>query len=337
MKTNFPIIHSLRGLTAVGICLYHYICCTTGYISPGLLFDSVYLLAHTVQIFFIISGMVIPISMIIAQYQYRHFFTFLWKRSLRIEPPYLVSMVIGMVYLYVRNFIPSSTPVDLFPTWQEVLLHVGYLIPFVEDSRWINAGYWTLAIEFQYYISLAIIFPLALSAQWWKRFVFYTILLALPFLYNSGHCFTGWGSYFLLGLVYILLYFKRIPLIEYIIVSLLASAVTLMQRDLWDLCIAWGTIGLVYFFQDWENKFTRYFGNLSYSFYLLHSVIGGSIINFLSHRFTATWEKPLVIFIGFAASTIASHFYFQWIEKPSMSWSKRVKYEKNESKTISSP
>jgi peptidoglycan/LPS O-acetylase OafA/YrhL len=148
--------------------------------------------------------MVIPISMILAQYQYRHFLTFLWKRSLRIEPPYLVSMLIGMVYLYVRNFIPSSTPVDLFPTWNEILLHVGYLIPFFEDARWINAGYWTLAIEFQYYISLAIIFPLALSTQTWKRIVFYCILLALPFVYNSGHCFTGWGSYFLLGLVYIL-------------------------------------------------------------------------------------------------------------------------------------
>jgi peptidoglycan/LPS O-acetylase OafA/YrhL len=278
--------------------------------------------------------MVIPISMILAGYQYRHFFTFLWKRSLRIEPPYLVSMIIGMIYLYVRNFVPSSTPVDLFPTWKEILLHVGYLIPFVEGSRWINAGYWTLAIEFQYYISLALIFPLALSKENVQRYLFYIILLAMPFLYNNGHCFTGWGSYFLLGLVYILLYFKRIPLYEYIVVSIIASVVTLLQRDLWDLSIAWGTIALVYFFQDWENKFTRYFGNLSYSFYLLHSVIGGSIINFLSHRYTETWEKPLVILFGFLASTIASHFYFEWIEKPSMSWSKSIKYRQNESKGI---
>ena len=327
MKTNFPIIHSLRGMTAIGICLYHYICCTTGYISPGILFSSFYLLAHTVQIFFIISGMVIPISMILAGYQYQHFWKFLWKRSLRIEPPYLVSMLIGMIYLFVRNFIPGSNPVNLFPTGKEILLHIGYLIPFFEDTRWINAGYWTLAIEFQYYISLALIFPLALSEKLSIRSIFYLILLSLPFLYNSGHCFTGWGSYFLLGLVYILLYFKRISLWEYIIVSVMASVVTLMQRDLWDLSIAWGTITLVYFFQDWENKFTQYFGNLSYSFYLLHSVIGGSIINFLSHRFTASWEKPLVILIGFLASTIASHFYFQWIEKPSMSWSKKVKYK----------
>ena len=328
VKTHFPVINSLRGFSAVGICLYHYICCTTGYIAPGILFDSFYLLSHNVQIFFIISGMVVPISLITAQYHYQQFWTFIWKRSLRIEPPYLISMIIGMIYLFVRNFIPSSTPVDLFPTVKEIILHIGYLIPFFEGSRWINPGYWSLAIEFQYYISLALIFPLALSAKTWHRWIFYLILLSLPFLYPQRHCFTGWGSYFLLGIVYILFYFKRIKFNEYLIISIIASVVTLIHRNVWDLSIAWGTITLVYFFQDWENKLTQFFGNISYSFYLLHSVVGGSIINFLSHRFTESWEKPLVIAVGFLASTIASHLYFQWIEKPSMSLSKSIKYKK---------
>ncbi len=328
MKTNFPIIHSLRGLTAIGICLYHYICCTVGYIEGGVIFDSVHLLSNTVQIFFIISGMVIPISMIIGNYQYKHFFTFLWKRTLRIEPPYIVSMVVGMLYLWVRNFVPGSAPVDLFPTGKEILLHLGYLIPFFENQRWINPGYWTLAIEFQYYLSLALIFPLAMSSRWVLRFVFYSILLAIPFLYNNNDCFTGWGAYFLLGLIYILFYFKRVALTEYILISVLASIATLMHHHWAILAIAWGTILLVYFFQDWENKFTHFFGNISYSFYLLHSVVGASIINFLSHRFTIWWEKPIVIAIGFLASTVAAHFYFQWIEKPSMGWSKKIKYNK---------
>ena len=328
MKTNFPIIHSLRGLTAIGICLYHYICCTVGYINGGIIFDAVHMLSNTVQIFFIISGMVIPISMIIGNYQYKHFFTFLWKRTLRIEPPYIVSMVVGMVYLWVRNFVPGSAPVDLFPTWQEVLLHLGYLIPFFENMRWINPGYWTLAIEFQYYLILALIFPLAMSSQLLFRGLFYFILLAMPFAYTDNDCFTGWGAYFLLGLIYILHYFKRVSLAEFVTVSIAASAITLVHHHWVILAIAWGTILLVYFFQDWENKFTHFFGNISYSFYLLHSVVGASIINFLSHRFTIWWEKPLVIAIGFLASTIAAHYYFQWIEKPSMGWSKKIKYNR---------
>lgn len=328
MKTNFPIIHSLRGLTAIGICLYHYICCTAGYINGGIIFDAVHMLSNTVQIFFIISGMVIPISMIIGNYQYKHFFTFLWKRTLRIEPPYIVSMVVGMLYLWVRNFVPGSAPVNLFPTWQEILLHLGYLIPFFENMRWINPGYWTLAIEFQYYLVLALIFPLVMSDKRMLRVVFYLILLGMPFLYTNNDCFTGWGAYFLLGLIYILHYFKRVPLAEYILVSIAASAATLAHHHWLILAIAWGTIILVYFFQDWENKFTHFFGNISYSFYLLHSVVGASIINFLSHRFTIWWEKPLVIAIGFLASTIAAHFYFQWIEKPSMGWSKKIKYNR---------
>jgi peptidoglycan/LPS O-acetylase OafA/YrhL len=286
------------------------------------------MLSNTVQIFFIISGMVIPISMIIGNYQYKHFFTFLWKRTLRIEPPYIVSMVVGMLYLWVRNFVPGSAPVNLFPTWQEILLHLGYLIPFFENMRWINPGYWTLAIEFQYYLVLALIFPLVMSDKRMLRVVFYLILLGMPFLYTNNDCFTGWGAYFLLGLIYILHYFKRVPLAEYILVSIAASAATLAHHHWLILAIAWGTIILVYFFQDWENKFTHFFGNISYSFYLLHSVVGASIINFLSHRFTIWWEKPLVIAIGFLASTIAAHYYFQWIEKPSMGWSKKIKYNR---------
>ncbi len=328
MKTNFPIIHSLRGLTAIGICLYHYICCTTGYINDGMVFDAVHTLSNTVQIFFIISGMVIPISMIIADYQYKHFFTFMWKRTLRIEPPYIISMLVGMVYLYVRNFVPGSAPVDLFPTWQEILLHLGYLIPFFKgtDIDWINPGYWTLAIEFQYYLVLAMIFPLAMSTKLFSRIGFYAILLCMPFLYSNNDCFTGWGAYFLLGLIYILHYFKRVSFWEWLVVSIVASSITLVHHSYIILGIAWGTILLVYFFQDWENKFTHFFGNISYSFYLLHSVVGASIINFLSHRYTIWWEKPIVIAIGFLASTIAAHYYFQWVEKPSMGWSKKIKY-----------
>lgn len=327
MKTNFPIIHSLRGMTAVGICLYHYVCCTTGYINPGIVFDSFYLLAHTVQIFFIISGMVIPISMIVSNYTIKNFFTFLWKRSLRIEPPYLLSIVIGCMYLFARNFVPGSAPVDLFPTWKEIILHLGYLIPFFEHTRWINGGFWTLAIEFQFYLVMAIVFPLALSQKILQRIFFYAILIAFTLIWPNNDMFSGWASYFLLGLSYILLYFKKINLIEYLIVSAVASLVTLYFRSIPDLLIAWGTIAIVRFAQDWENSFTKFYGDRSYSFYLLHSIIGAPIINFLSHRLMDFWHKPLVILLGFLMSTLAAHIFFNIIEKPSMKWSKNIKYK----------
>jgi peptidoglycan/LPS O-acetylase OafA/YrhL len=314
-------------MTAVGICLYHYVCCTTGYINPGFVFDAFYLLSHTVQIFFIISGMVIPISMIVSNYTLKNFLTFLWKRTLRIEPPYLISIIIGSMYLFVRNFVPGSAQIDLFPTMKEIILHLGYLIPFFEDARWINGGYWTLAIEFQFYFVMAIIFPLALSRHLMVRSLFYSCLIAFTIFFPNNEMFSGWASYFLLGLLYILLYFKKINIVEYVIVSIIASIVTLQFRAVHDLMIAWGTIGIVRVAQDWENQFTKFFGDRSYSFYLLHSIIGAPIINFLSHRLLENWQKPLVILLGFVASTAAAHYFFIIIEKPSIKWSKNIKYK----------
>lgn len=160
MKTELPIIHTLRGFSVMGICLYHYVCCTTGYVGPGIVFDTFALLALNVQIFFVISAMVIPISMINAQYRIQDFFTFVYKRALRIEPPYLISLLIAAAYLNLRNYIPGSASVDLAPGWDELLMHIGYLVPFFEDARWINPVYWSSFVEFQYYILLGLLFPL---------------------------------------------------------------------------------------------------------------------------------------------------------------------------------
>ena len=326
MKTNFPIIHSLRGLTAIGICLYHYVCCTINYVQPGKVFDIFYLLSNTVQVFFIISGMVIPISMIVSNYSLKHFFIFLWKRTLRIEPPYLASIAVGIVYLFVRNYIPGSAPVNLLPSYKELILHLGYLIPFFPDTKWINNGYWTLAIEFQFYFVMAFIFPLALSKKLFYRVLFYGALCAFTLLHPKDNMFSGWSTYFLLGISYILFFFKKINLKEYIVVSVVASIITFMTMSIINLSIAWGTIILVMLAKDWENKFTKFFGDRSYSFYLLHSIIGAPITNFLSHRYTISWQKPIVISLGFIVSVIAAHYFFLFLEKPSMRWSKNVKY-----------
>jgi peptidoglycan/LPS O-acetylase OafA/YrhL len=157
--------------------------------------------------------------------------------------------------------------------------------------------------------------------------LFYSILLGFTALwYNSG-MFSGWASYFLLGIAYILWYFKKIKLPEYIIVSIIATIVSLQFKSFSDVLIAWTTIILVRFAQDWQNIFTKFYGDRSYSFYLLHSIIGAPVINFLSHRLIESWQKPLVILLGFLISTIAAHYFFILVEKPSMKWSKSIKYK----------
>ncbi|MHB8208815.1 acyltransferase family protein [Mucilaginibacter sp.] len=45
-------------------------------------------------IFFVISGFVIPYSLFKANYELKHYFKFLYKRVLRLHPPYLAALLI---------------------------------------------------------------------------------------------------------------------------------------------------------------------------------------------------------------------------------------------------
>ena len=326
MKTELPIIHTLRGFSAVGICLYHYVCCTTGYVGPGIVFDTFALLALNVQIFFVISAMVIPISMINAQYRIQDFFTFVYKRALRIEPPYLISLLIAAAYLNLRNYIPGSASVDLAPGWDELLMHIGYLVPFFEDARWINPVYWSLSVEFQYYILLGLLFPLAMHSMVWLRILFYALLLIGPFVSYQSSFFTSWSSLFLLGILYILQYLKKINRVEFWIFLIAASVITYWKVGPNDLLVGLLALLVIHFFRNFDFKIGRYFGDRSFSIYLLHSITGAPIINFLSHRYHEAWQKPLVIVFGFFICLICSHYFHRWVEMPSLRLSKKINY-----------
>jgi peptidoglycan/LPS O-acetylase OafA/YrhL len=116
-----------------------------------------------VEVFFVISGFVIPYSMHRGGYRVsQHFWRFLAKRLARLEPPYLVSIVVVVILWYLSALTPGfqGTNPDIRPT--RLLLHLGYLNAFF-GHPWLNPVYWTLGIELQYYLLVAITYPLLSS------------------------------------------------------------------------------------------------------------------------------------------------------------------------------
>jgi peptidoglycan/LPS O-acetylase OafA/YrhL len=98
--------------------------------------------------FFVISGIVIPLSMIKSDYKLQYWGRFLLKRFARLEPPYIAGILIAIAYFQIRRFIPGTSSEDMMITYKELLLHLGYMIPFVEGARWAVPSLWTLSIEF---------------------------------------------------------------------------------------------------------------------------------------------------------------------------------------------
>ena len=324
--SHISVINSLRGLAALTVCLYHFVCTTTGYITNQIVLDVFHFGAKGVQVFFIISGIVIPLSMIKSDYKISFFPKFILKRFIRIEPPYLGVVILGIIYLVVRNYIPSSNNIDLTPSVRDVFLHIGYLVPFVEDAQWINPVFWTLSIEFQYYLILAISFPLMMSQIKYLRFLFYLILFLFPIIIPSGQSFFPyWSPYFALGIFYVLYLTKKINNLEFFILLIIASVLVVQNQGFLDLFIGYGTLIVIHNFKSFTNKVGEFMGKISYSLYLLHSIIGSAFVNFMSHRVSDPFGKFFVILSGVAITIISAYIYWRLIEKPSHKLAQKIK------------
>ncbi|MFI5150668.1 MAG: acyltransferase family protein [Bacteroidia bacterium] len=324
-----PVIDLLRGIAATSVCLFHFICTTTGFFTSTLLLTFFSYGHYGVQLFFVISGMVVPLSMINGMYKYRNWSRFLLKRFLRIEPPYLIAVLIGTAYLVIRNYIPSSTPVNLAPGPGTVALHLGYLIPFVPGHTWISPVFWTLSIEFQYYLLLSLVFPLALSAKTGVRFLFYALFLGGGFLNLKDAFLPCWLPLFLIGILYVLWKSGRIPTWEYLLFTLFSMILVGWKMDIPSLVTALLTVGVVHLFGDFRNKVAKFSGDMSYSLYLLHSITGAAFVNFFSHLAHSHGQKILVIAGGVVVSVVSAFILNRLVEKPSQKLSSRIKLERS--------
>jgi peptidoglycan/LPS O-acetylase OafA/YrhL len=324
LNNKIPIISSLRAIAASSVCLFHFVCTTTNLFSNKILLNIFYFGKYGVQLFFVVSGIVIPLSMIAANYRHSNFFKFIYKRFLRIEPPYVVSSLIAIVYLIIRNYVPSSANVDLTPSFNNVLLHLGYLVPFFENAKWINPVYWTLAIEFQYYMVLALLFPLLIHYGFKGRLIFYLIFISISFVFPQKAFFPYWSILFLCGIAFTIYFKKFIDLREYIFLILVCLILVLVNLGITNLIITLLVLFSVHFIANLDIPILSSIGTFSYSLYLLHSIIGSSFVNFFSHYSLQSYQKIILVLAGYFISLIGAYILYLTIEKPSQEWSRKI-------------
>lgn len=112
-----------------------------------------------VQVFFVISGFVIPYSLHLRHYSLMDLGEFFLRRLKRIEPPYFASILLVMIINFCATQVPGFRGAPFQPSATQLMAHVAYLNAML-DCGWLNPVYWTLAIEFQYYLFVAVVFPL---------------------------------------------------------------------------------------------------------------------------------------------------------------------------------
>jgi peptidoglycan/LPS O-acetylase OafA/YrhL len=137
-RRDIPVIYSLRAIAAISVCLCHFI--EHPYFHNPELINVFFIGKYGVEMFFIISGFIIPWSMYQRGYVFKSFFTFLFKRLVRLEPPYIASIIITLVMLFLRHKLLIHTTADT-PSYTQIALHFGYLIPFFKNYHWLQLMY----------------------------------------------------------------------------------------------------------------------------------------------------------------------------------------------------
>jgi len=326
MKKRLSELDSLRGIAAFMVVLCHF---TGDYINKfNLDFTfpfSFYFGKHGVQLFFLISGFVIFLTL----NKTRHPLEFVVSRVSRLYPVYWASAILTFLMIYFFG-LPDTFST---PTATDLVVNLTML------QRWfsmfgiiaIDPVYWTLAVELSFYV---IIFMVYITGQL-KRiellsFVYLLFIIAVECIENYFN-FTvlnvikvslllDFGNLFIAGIMFYKLMHES-KIIHYLIIALCLSIELYLHEASF---IYVGPLFLVFyaFTQGWIKfiaiKPLIYLGKISYSLYLTHQIIGYIFINYLYTHGVSSPEILLVTVLFFAIGLASLLHYF--VEKPSQSW-----------------
>jgi peptidoglycan/LPS O-acetylase OafA/YrhL len=310
-------VDCLRGIAALAVVWYH---CTvgSGVLHDGWLYRSGRYGWLGVEMFFAISGFLIPYSLHKAGYRSGDFGRFLVKRIARLDPPYFATILLCIALSYAVTLAPGFRGAWPHYTWSQLAAHVAYVNSFVH-LRWVNVVFWSLGIEFQYYLLIGLAFPLLVACGSGVRFGFLGLLLALSVLIRDEALVFRYLPLFVAG---ILAFQSKAGLIS--TRALLGGlAATAVAGPIAGLGIA--TALMIRFVKLPASRATA-FGAISYSLYLLHVPIGGRIMN-LGGRFAhGTPALVLLLMTAVGASILAAAIFYRLVELPSQRLSSSIQY-----------
>ena len=263
-----------------------------------------------VEVFFVISGFVIPYSLWQSRYRVQDFARYMVRRIVRLEPPYLASIVLVLVLWELSSRTPgfAGLPPDYGPS--QLLLHLFYLIP-LSSERWLNPVYWSLAYEFVFYVSMGLLFPLLFN-----RHVAWTAVAALSICAATG---SALALLFLLGIVAMRFKSGVDTAWEAVTTAMVATVVSPFFMSPVVAAVSAATAAFIAL-----CPFARLgaplaaLGAISYSLFLTHVPIGGRVVN-LGMRFgDGTLYQFALSTVALMVSIVFAWLFYRLIERPAL-------------------
>jgi peptidoglycan/LPS O-acetylase OafA/YrhL len=313
------VLDAMRGLAAFAVLWFHF--CRYNPVVPK---DSFLYASGThgwigVEVFFVISGFVIPLALAASSFSLRDLPTFLLKRLVRLQPPYMASIVIVLAIIYLTNGVSDG---GAKPTLLQIALHPFYLNGLFKIP-WLTPVYWTLAVEVQYYFVVALAFPVIRRPMlFWSLLAPVCIVLSFLLPYR-GYVFF-YLPFFLLGIA--AYHFtsggiKALPFIAFSVVLAYIGMKTVHPYA--GLASLAATLAIAY-----VRKAPRVLvalGAISYPLYLLHWPVGFPAAKLVGDLFQ-TSSPAVHIPAAIIASIAAAWVLHRAVEVPAQRWSSAIRY-----------
>jgi exopolysaccharide production protein ExoZ len=317
-------IQYLRGLAALGVVFCHY----------GSDLSSIFNFGQTgVFVFFLISGFIIVYSLIQSNYKPTQFFTFLLKRAIRIDPAYYVTILLTIALFKILSYIPSFNGSAIAFIPRQFIAHILYIVPFTKYPFY-NHVFWTLCVEFQFYLLIGILYFLSNNAPYKSTFLIIFSLSSLIHFSNSYYLVFNYAAIFSLGISLVTLYknssWKNImlPLLFLILIALKFGMAIFILLLLSSFAI---------FYFNLIIKPLSFLGDISYSLYLIHPLTFIVFIGTAKRlHFDLNHYKLFWLTVEVLVAILSSYFFYLIIEKPSLRLSKHIFYKKTKGSLMQS-
>jgi peptidoglycan/LPS O-acetylase OafA/YrhL len=320
-------IDSFRFVAIAFVILYHLLQKTNVVLvqDPSLFTSR---LNRGVQLFFTISGFVLGLPF--AKYwlqqgrkvDLRMYFL---RRLTRIEPPYLISMLLCLAILIV---VKKQSFHLLLPHFAATVFYIHSLVYAALST--INPVAWSLEVEIQFYLLCPLMVLLfAIRSKRLRRTVMVVAILALSAFalylnghYRSDHSLLGTSQFFISGFLLADIYLLDLPESRSYLWDVVAVVgwflVLATGKASWNLMMPLGLVAVYWTaFAGrltslvFRSRFTSIIGGMCYSIYLIHQQIIGVVAIFL-HRAVLMWSVSLLLISIFCTA------FFLMVERPCM-------------------
>jgi peptidoglycan/LPS O-acetylase OafA/YrhL len=318
------VLDFLRGIAALAVVFHHFF----NVLDPGWLRTASFYGQLGVQVFFVISGFIIPYSLYRSGYTLRNYGTFVLKRVVRLDPPYVVTVAIIILLGVVSWYVPFQKDQVFQVSLPQVLLHFAYVNVFF-GYPWLNDVFWTLAIEFQYYLLMGLAFPLVFSRDARVRLASFAALGALAFVVKPPAFIFYFIFLFFMG---ILTCQYRVALIgrrQYALLLAASTVMALLTTGFAQTAAGFAAVCAILFLEMRYAVF-NFLGKISYSLYLIHSPVGRRALNVFVRLLGAESfaSKMFAIALATAVSVAAAYALYRLVELPAQQWSSALRYRR---------